>query len=956
MNNLFSEDLFLSQACQRLLQIGLNALIASTILLLVALIAVRYTVRHAPAPTLLIYQSALGGAAFCILFASLFAGRAVGIWTLPLPSVQAVEAQTAPLATQGNTWKPENSTFNALERRIDDADRQPAAINNVPVRTASADTSSASGKAAVLPPFVGFLTSDSKTELSNVSRVYIVTGGLWLLVTAVLLMWLGACYAGIYLLRKRALPVEDPDMHRCLQAICAAQNIPVPALLSSRDVDSVFLAGILRPAILLPVNWKNEWDTDTLEAILIHEVAHMSAREGWWTLLTRILCAVFWMQPLLWQCCRRREQAAEEVCDQAVLQRGHVPSEYAHCLITLAEQLTPSRWERTAGSGSVVFRSSLAQRIRRILDGTVEKARPVSMGRRLVIGMSGSLLALCLSLAVAATPKQMDSSLDDNPQLNQKVKITAEGVPMSALLALITQKTGLQIKADSYTADDKIIVFGPPRPLKNIMTDMAALFNDTWLHSKNGEQHTYRLTRNPRERDYEERLTGEMNRRLLAQMDAQIRALGETQDELKKRPENDSIRKALSSPQGRNATSIFALLTQAQRMQLLEQWQVTLPVSALSSAQKDGIEPLFHGALFDQEAAPGAPSAGVPVTQIPREQMDQHEITFMVLKASGVNRQSTGMSIFLTAPSGLNMPALEISTEARFVLPAHNNPYTGNKGRVSDLPTMQGAAITGGEWVERLRALAEKTGQPVLSDFYRSKSVVVPEADEKSAADLPAVQALDTICRPEGYLWWNRGKTLLARKRDWYNQQLYEVPDRWIMEQARRLQQHKGILTGTDVLSLQDLTTNQIAGLNESLGKPADRRTLMGLRELLAVVAACPFDKDVSLYKGKIGREVMPHQVAIMPDLKDPQQQRLMHNFLLAFPRKIMPKDITPGDFGFIIIPSWRDPKNASDPGAASADILLYTGKDGMGAGFQVALPLALPDNRLSKTRVEINL
>ena len=955
-------NVLLSACCRTLFPVGLRVLASSSLLLGIWHCAAWAMRRSDPPRRLLLHQSALSGVGMCLLLAIFAGGGGQSLWNVSLPVFRQMEDNSSDRqssvtvqAASRPAAPPIPSPTQSPGLRLTEA-KQPF----VQVQGTGASSASTSTSADTLKPFTGFLNSAPlPLLLTPYGKLTLMGVALWASVVVLLLSRLMIGYTTIYCLRRRAVQVRDRNVIARLKAVCVAQGVRAPALLVSEEVGSVFLAGLFKPAILLPTNSREALEGETLNAVFAHEVAHLRAKEGWWTLTGNLLCAICWMQPLLWKLCREREQAAEEVCDQAALEQGCSPQGYAACLLRLAERLLPTRFEQVAGGGSMVFRSSLSRRIQTILRAAPCQSSRLPKTWRAAAGIASLLLAGFLSRMVSAQTTQADTSLLDNPRLNQRVIVSAEGIPVGDLLLLLSQKTGVPIKADGFTADDKVIVFGPARPLRDVMADLAALFNDTWLHSRNGDRHSYRLTRNPRERDYETNLAEEMNRRLLAQMQAQVQALEETPLQLAKRPAEDPIRKALSTHSGRAATSIFALLTPVQRRQLLETWQQKLPVSALTEAQKDSVEPLFHGELFHQEPAPGAPDAGVPITEIPRADMDKHEVTFTVLKASAVKRQSSVMSIYLSAPTGQNMQVGDFPTEARFVLPSRGNPYTG-KGVKVEKPALDAQAIfevREGAWPDKLRALAEKTGKPVMADYYRSRPVIVAAEEEARTGGPPAAQAMDGFCKPEGYLWWNRNETLLLRKRDWYNQQLYEIPDRWTLELCRQMEAHKGALTMGDVLRLQELTTNQIAGLNESLGKSSDRLHLLGLQEILAAIAACPINKDAPLPQGKvIGRDVTPAQVAIMPDLNDLRQRQLLANFLNVYDRiKIKPQDVVSGDFGFIIIPSMR-PKSANNTGAAGADVMLYLGKGSMGVGYQLALPLALPDDRRDKTAIELLL
>jgi RNA polymerase sigma factor (sigma-70 family) len=356
--------------------------------------------------------------------------------------------------------------------------------------------------------------------------------------------------------------------------------------------------------------------------------------------------------------------------------------------------------------------------------------------------------------------------------------------------------------------------------------------------------------------------------------------------------------------------------------------------------------------------SPNFGGAGVPLTEIPREEMDRHDLTFYILNASGVNRQSTLMSVFLSAPAGFSMPLTNFRTNARFLFPPHGNPYRGAKIPVNaPLPDPKEVrAAMGGAWPDQLRTLAEKTGIAVMADYYRSKSVVVPVEDDEAASAQPSVEALDTFCRPEGYLWWNRGKTLLFRKRDWYNQRLYEVPDRWVLALCQRLRAQNGIPTYADVLSLLDLSTNQIVGLNQSAGNSSDRRLLAGLRELLAAAAVIPDDKNRPIWSGVLNSptENNLRRASLLPDPTDPRQRARLNAFAQVFDPSFFTNPNLDA-FGFLFYAGTGEQK--AQAGAARVVVMLYThekGREGMRMGYILSLPTSLPDDRRDKTTVQV--
>ncbi|HLJ54010.1 MAG TPA: hypothetical protein VKT77_03170 [Chthonomonadaceae bacterium] len=530
---------------------------------------------------------------------------------------------------------------------------------------------------------------------------------------------------------------------------------------------------------------------------------------------------------------------------------------------------------------------------------------------------------------------------------NQRVAISAEGIPIRDLLALLSEKTRVDLKAQDYVANDKIVLFTPARPLRDVLNDIATLFDDGWLPGKTGDhKNRYLLVRTQRGRDYEDGLSQDMNRKMLAQMDAQVKALQETPDELKRRPASDPIRRALSTEDGRLGTGIFALLNAQQRAQLMENWRTQIPVSMLSAEQKKGLEPLFFGDRFD-----ASKTGGFVLNQIPREEMDKHEMRFNLIGFHGE------LSVYMTAPIGFNVEVTKFSAGAKFLLPPHGNPYTGKPVKAgAGLPDSKRVAVSrGASWVETLHALEEKTGMPVVADFYRSKPVHAADGEQDVSSD-PAVQALDALSRPEGYLWWTRDKTLLLRKRDWYSQRLYEAPDWWVETVAKRIDAHKDALTYADVLSLSDLSVDQIIGLFESLGLHTNRDNLSGLREMLASLAACPIDVNTRLYKG-IVIAGDSQKLGVHPYLNDARQRALLADFARAFPRDLI-GDIRkaggdPQEFGYLVIP--HGGRAVGDTPGASVEVdALFTIHQGISAGFILALPTSLPDDRRANTRIVV--
>ena len=125
--------------------------------------------------------------------------------------------------------------------------------------------------------------------------------------------------------------------------------------------------GFLHPVIVFPDDW-HKWSQAQLEAILTHEGEHVRRRDclvQWFALLNR---ALFWFHPVAWWLERKLSALAEEACDNAVIERGHNPREYAECLLHIARSVSRSG-SRLNVTGMAMPGGFLPERIRKIMEG-----------------------------------------------------------------------------------------------------------------------------------------------------------------------------------------------------------------------------------------------------------------------------------------------------------------------------------------------------------------------------------------------------------------------------------------------------------------------------------------------------------------------------------------------------------------------------------------------------------
>jgi hypothetical protein len=488
------------------------------------------------------------------------------------------------------------------------------------------------------------------------------------------------------------------------------------------------------------------------------------------------------------------------------------------------------------------------------------------------IHLTYSLLALFLALALcpsvwAQQQKSSQSGFDKDVRLTRKIAIRSGGGSLGQLLTTLTEKTGVRLTVARDVVEEKAVVFTPARPLRETMADLAALFGCQWnAETDTGSQEIYyRLVRTGKNRRREAQLLEATERRLLAEAEKYVRALNESPEQLKKRPEGDSVREILSHANTRLAVMAFAGLSPEQRGRLQDGEFLSIPFKSLGAQWQEPMRKMFMrvGAAIRQDTDTNRELSG----------LEQDTLQFQLSEYDG--RSSLALML---DKAGIGTTFATVKNNQDWILPSHGDPYTGDKIPAgAALPTVKNVeAAAAIEWVDRLRKLAETTGRPVLADFYRSQLInrdydsenVDPNAEpQPKAKPASPTAALDAFCHATGYIWWSRpGGALLFRKRDWFVQRQYEVPDPWLLSVATTLQRRKGSVTYGDLQRLTALTRRQIVGLNSLAG---DREfnygssftNGRGVHEIVAMVGASAFPPTTTILQTARSQEEVPEMM-----------------------------------------------------------------------------------------------
>jgi hypothetical protein len=219
--------------------------------------------------------------------------------------------------------------------------------------------------------------------------------------------------------------------------------------------DSPLAAGWRHLRIFLPADFLRRLDRAQLEALLAHELAHLARRDPLWSLLSYLVCRLFFFQPLNLLARRRLQMEAEYLADShaaAVLADG---VGLARCLVTLTDWRGPRRQRLAmpAAVGMAPYRSQLGQRVRRILE---EKPGAARTRGGLWIGLFAALTVAILFLgprALARPQSFANQTLQGETTMSSANVKQAVGTLAVALgLALPLEAAEEEKKADSPPA------------------------------------------------------------------------------------------------------------------------------------------------------------------------------------------------------------------------------------------------------------------------------------------------------------------------------------------------------------------------------------------------------------------------------------------------------------------------------------------------------------------------
>lgn len=167
-------------------------------------------------------------------------------------------------------------------------------------------------------------------------------------------------------IRRKLVSSIDPIWEKHLEKLMLQLQLSKKVkLLISQHVQVPVMIGFIKPLIILPVIMFNNLTAEQLEAILLHELAHIKRNDYLLNIFQSVVETILFFNPFVWLISKSIRIEREHCCDDLVITGQVQPLHYAKALVALEEyRLTANALAMAAADN----KQHLFHRIKRIME------------------------------------------------------------------------------------------------------------------------------------------------------------------------------------------------------------------------------------------------------------------------------------------------------------------------------------------------------------------------------------------------------------------------------------------------------------------------------------------------------------------------------------------------------------------------------------------------------------
>ena len=186
---------------------------------------------------------------------------------------------------------------------------------------------------------------------------------LWLLGAAI---WLGRSLYQQHVFRKLisfdSAPASPRLQAEALRVAKALRLRRVPEVRVSLLCSGPLVTGLVRPVVLLPQWFEDDYTLEEQNDALVHELTHLRRGDLWAFQIARIVAATQWFNPLVYPALTAFRTDQESACDADVLRQDTIsPAAYGRTLVKAARLARPS--DRRIAAASLTLAHPIKERL-----------------------------------------------------------------------------------------------------------------------------------------------------------------------------------------------------------------------------------------------------------------------------------------------------------------------------------------------------------------------------------------------------------------------------------------------------------------------------------------------------------------------------------------------------------------------------------------------------------------
>ncbi|MBO9729960.1 MAG: M56 family metallopeptidase [Chitinophaga sp.] len=308
-----------------------------------------------------------------------------------------------------------------------------------------------------LQQFIGYFNSHA---------ALIVT--IWFIIFSIRLIRMFADIGYIQRIRYYGTHTPDENWQIRVHELAARLQLSTPvALLESELIKVPAAIGMLKPVILVPLGMLSKLSADQIEAILLHELAHIRRHDYFVNLLQSFAETLFFFNPaVLWLSSLIRAER-ENCCDDMVVAGPSSKKGYISALVAFQQHFV-----NNSGMGNMAMafpgtQNTLLDRVKRIVSN---ENRNLNLMEKLIL--LGSIIMICVLPLLFTSPSNAQRVSDSTAHQTEKKQAASSTTSTEIGFPDLSQKTDdREIYLSTVTTTDKnglhykLVAVGDGRPV-----------------------------------------------------------------------------------------------------------------------------------------------------------------------------------------------------------------------------------------------------------------------------------------------------------------------------------------------------------------------------------------------------------------------------------------------------------------------------------------------------------